>query len=736
MLERYFKILNGKAKAKFLIAKKRGIMDKKIKQADSALESCMLCERKCRVNRLKGERGFCGVGAEPRIFGSQTHWGEEQELTPSATLFFSGCTMKCCYCFLPDTTVPTEKGILSLEEIYELGTKTDENSVISEIKSDIKTPTHKGKFQKIKNIFRHPHIGEIVVITPFFFPQVKCTPEHQFFIWNRETRQIEKKEARTITNEDFLVIPKVRNSQDFKQIDCLQVLSEIKTNGYKKSIKKLRKEDIARVVVLHESGLSTRKISKQTGFSPTFIGYLIKKNMEQHDFFFEQHKIVEKNGFVRFTGGKCKIPRFIPIDNKLCRLLGYYCSEGSIYKDKTRPNSYRLSFSFGNKENKLIQDTYDIIEEIFRIKPTIVKTKTTTRVDVINSSCALLFKELCASGAANKKIPNFLFKSKKEAVENFLTAYISGDGCITKDRQGQMISTNTVSKKLALGIFWLFLMSGKIPRFFIYQPKPTKVLENRVINQSTLYYVKVRKENLNIMENESYWFIPIRNISREKHTGYVYNIEVEGEHSYLANFIAVKNCQNAPQSMNNEGEQWSAEKTARWIEKKRMEGCRNVNFVGGDPAPNIPFILKVLKKTKVNIPVVFNSNAYFSEAAAELLKDIIDVYLLDFRYFDASCAEELSKAPGYPDAAKRNLLFAEKHGELMVRLLVLPGHIECDAKPALEWISRNLESYKLNIMPQYKPCWHAYELPELGRRISIAEYNEVVGYAHAVGIEI
>ncbi|MBI5060895.1 MAG: radical SAM protein [Candidatus Aenigmarchaeota archaeon] len=194
-------------------------------------------------------------------------------------------------------------------------------------------------------------------------------------------------------------------------------------------------------------------------------------------------------------------------------------------------------------------------------------------------------------------------------------------------------------------------------------------------------------------------------------------------------------CQNAPQSISAAGEIWSADKAAKWIEQKHREGCRNVNFVGGDPTPNILFILNVLKKVRVNIPVVFNSNAYYSLSAAELLKDVIDVYLLDFRYFDAGCAEHLSKIKNYPETAKRNILLAEKNGELLIRLLVLPGHIECDAKPIIAWISENLKNYRLNIMPQYTPAFHAYEFPEIGRKLSIAEYNDVIEYAKGIGIE-
>lgn len=196
-------------------------------------------------------------------------------------------------------------------------------------------------------------------------------------------------------------------------------------------------------------------------------------------------------------------------------------------------------------------------------------------------------------------------------------------------------------------------------------------------------------------------------------------------------------CQNAPQSVNYEsGDLWQINDIVKWINQKAKQGCRNINFVGGDPTPDIPFILHALSKVKVNIPIVFNSNAYYSEIAANLIKDVVDVYLSDFRYFDESCAVQLSSAPNYPETAKRNHKLAEKHGELMIRLLVIPGHIECDAKPILYWIKQNLKNYRLNILAQYWPAHKAYKFPEISRRLTISEYNDVISYAREIGLEI
>lgn len=65
------------------------------------LKSCVLCPRKCRVDRTAGEKGFCRLGGRPMIDSALPHHGEEPVLSGSGgagTIFFSSCNMRCVYC--------------------------------------------------------------------------------------------------------------------------------------------------------------------------------------------------------------------------------------------------------------------------------------------------------------------------------------------------------------------------------------------------------------------------------------------------------------------------------------------------------------------------------------------------------------------------------------------------------------------------------------------------------------
>jgi putative pyruvate formate lyase activating enzyme len=195
-------------------------------------------------------------------------------------------------------------------------------------------------------------------------------------------------------------------------------------------------------------------------------------------------------------------------------------------------------------------------------------------------------------------------------------------------------------------------------------------------------------------------------------------------------------CQNFDISQfPDSGIEISEENLAKVIDRRRIEGSRNVNFVGGDPTPNLLYILKTMRLSKENIPVIWNSNFYLSEDAMKLLDGFIDLYLSDFKYGPSDCAEKLSKVANYWDTITRNHLMAKKAGDMIIRHLVLPGHVECCSKPILKWISKNLGNETVvNIMGQYRPVYRANESPEIMRYPSHYEMEETINYAKSLGL--
>lgn len=78
-----------------------GELEQRVKQAYRMLESCTVCPRRCGVNRLAGETGFCRAGAEPVVASWNVHHWEEPPISGtrgSGTIFLSYCTARCLFC--------------------------------------------------------------------------------------------------------------------------------------------------------------------------------------------------------------------------------------------------------------------------------------------------------------------------------------------------------------------------------------------------------------------------------------------------------------------------------------------------------------------------------------------------------------------------------------------------------------------------------------------------------------
>jgi putative pyruvate formate lyase activating enzyme len=195
-------------------------------------------------------------------------------------------------------------------------------------------------------------------------------------------------------------------------------------------------------------------------------------------------------------------------------------------------------------------------------------------------------------------------------------------------------------------------------------------------------------------------------------------------------------CQNWDISQVSSGIFVKPEKLVEIIQKRRAQGGINVNWVGGDPTPNLAYIIKVLKLCNENIPQIWNSNMYCSNETMKLLNGIIDLYLTDFKYGNDGCAKRLSKVDNYYEIVKRNHKIAYENGDMIIRHLVMPNHINCCSKPILNWIAENIPNSVVNIMAQYRPEYHAFDYKDISEHVSIEDVMEVRDYADDLGLHL
>jgi putative pyruvate formate lyase activating enzyme len=87
--------------AAYLNSYRDGSLQKKAEGAWALLESCRICPRRCQVNRLQGEVGFCRTGGTALVSSVASHFGEERPLVGrggSGTIFFAYCNLGCLFC--------------------------------------------------------------------------------------------------------------------------------------------------------------------------------------------------------------------------------------------------------------------------------------------------------------------------------------------------------------------------------------------------------------------------------------------------------------------------------------------------------------------------------------------------------------------------------------------------------------------------------------------------------------
>lgn len=201
-------------------------------------------------------------------------------------------------------------------------------------------------------------------------------------------------------------------------------------------------------------------------------------------------------------------------------------------------------------------------------------------------------------------------------------------------------------------------------------------------------------------------------------------------------------CQNYDISCNpKNGSQVSPTQLAAIADELASQGAKNINYVGGDPTPHLHTILTSMKFQQFNITQLWNSNMYLSMEAMELLTDIIDFWLPDLKYFSEKCAERISDVKNYTQIVTRNIKMAYDQGtkEMIIRVLVLPNHLQCCVFPILEWIAENTPMVLVNIMAQYRPMWQVVHKPEIYRdisqRVKREEMSQAYEYARKLGLE-
>lgn len=196
-------------------------------------------------------------------------------------------------------------------------------------------------------------------------------------------------------------------------------------------------------------------------------------------------------------------------------------------------------------------------------------------------------------------------------------------------------------------------------------------------------------------------------------------------------------CQNASIANGSSGENISTARLAKIFLELQDKGALNVNLVTATHyAPQAVEALRRARAAGLSIPAVWNTSGYETAETLDFIAPYIDVFLTDLRYADSATARAYSHAPEYPAVARAALAaMARTDADIIVRILALPGHLD-EAKENVRFVFETYgDRVTLSMMSQYTPPASCPGHPELERRLSAEEYEELLDFADSIGCD-
>lgn len=208
-------------------------------------------------------------------------------------------------------------------------------------------------------------------------------------------------------------------------------------------------------------------------------------------------------------------------------------------------------------------------------------------------------------------------------------------------------------------------------------------------------------------------------------------------------------CQNYKISQQGLGREISIKELAEIFIDEQNKNAENINLV--TPTMYVYHIIEAIKIAKnkgLKIPIVYNSNGYENVETIKKLKGYIDIYLPDLKYYDddlafkysgvknyfenaASAIKEMYNQVGSPVLDENGMM---KKG-LIIRHLVLPNNLQ-NSKDVLKWINDNIDKKVfVSVMAQYFPTNKAKDFPEINRKLTKEEYEEIENYLYSLDLD-
>jgi pyruvate formate lyase activating enzyme len=686
---------------------------------DDGRIQCDLCPRDCRLH--EGQRGACFVRARVGDAMVLTTYGrssgfcvdpiEKKPLNhflPGSAVFSfgtAGCNLACKFCFHPATWIATSDGMRRIGALFEdCSGRAPLGEGSAGFPDGVEVWTRHSERTAVTKVFSRPYDGEMVSLRAACCPPIQATPNHGIFAAHRsDLAAIRKIPAGELTTDHYLVVPKRKASTADVTVSARQWLGRLDVQPHAARLRRVEPGQL--VDLLQMDGTST-DIASTLGYHPAYVrklrGQLARRVLAPCD---EPRDVTltARDGRLRFLGEKGPgVPESLVLTPDLAWLLGIFCAEGAITSHPARPNSFRLSLCFGPHEQGLAARASSLLAEIFSVRPLVIPRRTTLTVEVGQTSLARLFEALCGRGAHNKQVPPPISSAPLPVMRAFLEGYLAGDGHRTATHAVAL----TVSERLALGLFELGLHLGMLPTYFEHSPAPTKEIEGRTVTQSKCHIVKflrkrfdpgfdTKPERSAWRETPAHFLVPLRRIDRALYSGPVYNLEVrDPDHSYLAPFLAVANCQNWDISKSRDMDRLMDSASPEGIARAAVEsGCRSVAFTYNDPVIFAEYAMDAADACRAaGILTVAVTAGYISPAPRREFYAKMDAANVDLKGFTDEFYVKLTGAKLAPVLDTLVYLRHETQVWFEITTLLIPGKNDSpeEARAMSKWIMREL----------------------------------------------
>lgn len=283
----------------------------------------------------------------------------------------------------------------------------------------------------------------------------------------------------------------------------------------------------------------------------------------------ENEKVYRKNFDKQGRTGKFSkqikpLPNQIQVDVNLMRLFGYYAAEGDIDKQKS------LRFTFSADEENYANDVINIIKEKFSLEGKLTKSNHGNWINVKIHSKQLcnFFEKVMGKGYASKKVPIWILKLPKEKQQGFIVGCLRGDGTLFLNRHVHNAKAVMCNANLIHAIYVMLLRRKtvasfkretmpKLGRTYPFSCTITSAADETLLKETYNTQIQIpaqlQMQRLREVWQEDLLFLPIKRIEEIEDPTTVYNFEVDEDHTYAANNIAVHNCFVIPVPDNTEG---------------------------------------------------------------------------------------------------------------------------------------------------------------------------------------